>query len=506
MIRCKSLRHTIQIGLLVSAAVLLSLFTLLLLESRDLYQESVEDHVFMRFLNTILEARRYEKSYILFHNKGDLDSSLSYLDQVDQQLREYRAAFFAKPNGRILHAKMVDFSAIYRERLLQYPPLLLGKDENGMQALELAIHQVGKQLTSLGEELAADTWDDIRVAWHNVQRIITIAIILSVIMLLMFVLAAERRIIDPLARLRDGLTGVMEARQEQIEPLGREREFVALTSLVNQTLKTVSLRSEEHTRKAQKIYTDALLVRLVKMLGQPMDNISTASQILMEEASQASVAFQQEMFTQIRQQAEHGRGILSVIQEYAAPPDESIILINLAKLINNIVLNLRQTRNFSSEWGNNATLLDVAVLGNLHILDRGLADLINHALRSTPAHYAVTIKGRRLNRGEMEQAIQKSTIVPLICLPAECREVAEISLPVAGEIYITPDQSIRDVSFLCLPQEDGHPGICMLPSVISQHGGAMLVEVEEDSVWMLRLWFPTVAAKMNGFSFGKGGH
>ncbi|MBF0461125.1 MAG: HAMP domain-containing histidine kinase [Magnetococcales bacterium] len=484
----QSLSHAVLIGLLLLGTVLLAFSYRLSLDARQIHQEAMEDHFFMSFLNTVLEARRYEKGYLLFHKKSDWESAVGYLDQIDHQLRENREGFLVLPDGKALFARIFVLSAEYREKLLAIPALI-EQDAQNVQALELALHQTGRQLISLAEKLTTDTKDDITTALRRTQHDIVMADIVLVLVLCGYGSFCIRRIVVPLNRLRDELTHVLTGRQEQIQLPGANQEFIVLTHVMNQVVQSALHRREERASAAQQAFADAVLLRLVKTLGQPMANISTTCQILLEEDAQVSAAFRNDMLMQIRQQAEQGRRILMTVQEYAIPQEEPAKPINLARLIDRVVTHLPDEQAIHVPWDRDIPM-DLEVIGNPYTLELALADLISHSLQSTPSHYRGTIQGCRRNRDEMREALKKSIMRPLVWLHPDCQEVAEIALPVAGEVYITSDQDAQDVSRLCVPQEDGNPGICLLPGIIRQHGGALLAERVHDSVLLFRLWLP----------------
>ncbi|MBF0128064.1 MAG: hypothetical protein HQM02_12755 [Magnetococcales bacterium] len=294
----------------------------------------------------------------------------------------------------------------------------------------------------------------------------------------------------PLRSLQDGLTNILAGRQEQLVPPCGDQEYLSLTRMINLTLRHLMHNKEERSRMAQLAFADAILLRLVKTLGQPMANISTSCQILLEEDSHVFSEFQRDMLLQIQQQAEQGRRMLTTVQEYATPSEEPARPLLLAELIHQIVTTIQQQQGQLSPLGIRIPE-DLQVIGNRLTLERGLHDLIALVWHAMPANDTLFIQGRRLDKAQMQEAMESSTLRPLVWLPAECVEVVEIALPVAGEIQpILQERNTRDVASLCVPLEDGNPGICLLPGIIRQHGGAMLTDSGQEGGVRLRLWWP----------------
>ncbi|MBF0127973.1 MAG: hypothetical protein HQM02_12295, partial [Magnetococcales bacterium] len=118
-----SLGHRILIGLLLFGTILLAISYQLSLETRKIHQQAMADHSFLSLLNTVLEVRRFEKNYFMFHERNYFDSALSYLDQAEHQLLEYRTAFLARPDGATVLNEMSSLVKAYREKFLQYSTL-----------------------------------------------------------------------------------------------------------------------------------------------------------------------------------------------------------------------------------------------------------------------------------------------------------------------------------------------------------------------------------------------
>ncbi|MEO5332591.1 MAG: hypothetical protein H7839_11250 [Magnetococcus sp. YQC-5] len=487
----QSVSHTILIGLLLFGLVLISTSYLFSLETRKIHQQAMADHSFLSLLNTVLEVRRFEKNYFIYHEKNYLENVLNYLDQAELQLRRFRTAFLARPDGEKMLKEISVVLTEYREKFLYYttlPP----QDAKQSQEVELSLHLLGKKLITQAENLAADTEDNISAILQNTLNAILISNIGFIITLIFLGIFFVRKTVHPLSCIQDGLTNIMAGRQKQLATPCLEQEFVALTRMINMTLNHLMHNKEERSRRAQQAFTDAMLLRLVKTLGQPMANISTASQILMEDDLQTLSTLQQEMLMQIRQQAEQGRRLLTAVQEYATPTEEPTRQIHLAQMIHQIVETLQ------------ADLVmeipdDLIVIGNPYTLERGLNDLITLSVQSTPGANRIPIKGCRRQQDEMREVMKCSSLRPLVWLPVECNAVTEISLPIAGEMLSTDsDQLIQDVSSLCVLQEDGTPGISLLPVIIRHHGGALLAEVVDDSIFLFRLWLPDVSTGMHG--------
>ncbi|MBF0213580.1 MAG: hypothetical protein HQM00_08450 [Magnetococcales bacterium] len=481
-----SLSHGILIGLLIFGTLLITVSFFLSRETSRIHQQAMNDHGFLSLLSTVLEVRRYEKSYFIYHEKSAFESALSYLDQTDRQLREQRGAILSRPGGENTLARMIQLSVEYREAFLRYP-LLLEQDPKATQALEISLHQKGKQLIGLAEQLAADTEDNLVAILQDIQRSIILFNIVFIGLSIVLGIFFWRRAVTPLRDLQEGLSGILEGRLEQIDAPCRDQEIVTLTRMLNLTLKNSGHNRDERSRQGQFVFSDVVLSRLVKTLERPMANISTTCQILLED-ERIDTGVANDLLLRIQQQAEQGSRLLTAIQEYANAQEEPNTVISVAQLLDRVVTSLQ------SESQSCPTQVEVAsdlmVVGNFASLEQGLNDWIVQSLAVASDPGSFCLRARRLSENEMRTTLERSLLRPLVWLPSECHEVVELSLPWEGEIPAIQEQGLQDVSWLCLPEDMSNPGICLLPGIIRRHGGAMLVEALADGRARFALWLP----------------
>ncbi|MBF0438826.1 MAG: hypothetical protein HQL93_06860 [Magnetococcales bacterium] len=180
------------------------------------------------------------------------------------------------------------------------------------------------------------------------------------------------------------------------------------------------------------------------------------------------------------------------------PSDEPNKSINLAQLIDKVLKNLQSEQKIVAHF-NRDDVFDLEVFGNACTLEKGLNDLFYLAWQSIKTTDTIlNIQGTRLKKSEMLEVLMQSYWRPLVWLPSDCNEVVEISLPIVEEIMPASEQNHRDVSFLCVPTEDGNPGICLLPVIVRQHAGALLVKRMQGSLLKFCLWLPLAKTPVNG--------
>ncbi|MBF0434508.1 MAG: HAMP domain-containing histidine kinase [Magnetococcales bacterium] len=491
MKKTRSIAFTLLLGFTIMGVTALSVSYWFSTESRKMHLQAVADHSFLYLLNMILETRRFEKNYVIFGDKNYSEMALNYLDQTERQLREYRWAFLSRDDGEKIYQEMSSLLKEYREYFLNYSML---KQKNSEQApnMEKSLHQLGTQWITLAEKLTADSNDNVTIILHNIQTILVLFNIVFFILLLACGIWLHRKTIQPLVSIQEGLTAILAGRQERIPSIQGDAEHLALARVVNMTLDHLIRIQDERSRLVRQGFADAYMLRLVRMLGQPMDNISTSCQILLEDVPQTLSTFHRDMLLQIQQQAEQGGQLLVAAQERFQAGQEPTQILNLSQLAAHALEKLHQDPQEIPKY-----LMEIPealkVRGNPLTLEQGFCELFTFATRTTPENEIVNIRGCQLAREEMQTIRKQSTWRPLSWISRECDAVAEIAMEVLWRNHCDDvDANNGDLLSLCVPLEDGHPGITLLPSLLREHEGAFLAESRSNDRMLFRLWLPTI--------------
>ncbi|MBF0096793.1 MAG: hypothetical protein HQM04_09800 [Magnetococcales bacterium] len=494
-------RHSLGFRLLLTAwstalALMIGL-ALVANEAAQIHHEAMEDHFFMNFLNIMLETRRYEKSFFRFQRKHDWDNVMHYLDQVDRQLRFERKAFLARINGQNLHNNLTAYLAEYRERLLQ-AQRQLDQDPKQLHELELALHQIGRQFLTIAEQLASDTKNDITVALQRTQWRLFFCGLLLLVSFLLLTLHFLRRIHAPFRQLRSALQqGETIGLYAPIQLADPDPLWQSLLNPVNHLLGLAQQSKADSSQSRQQTITSTLLIPISKTLAQPLANLSTTCQILMEEGSADSSPERLHLVQQLRQLAEQGNRIITAIQQYALISAQALQPIATAPLLRKAVNQALQLPLSPEEWRLELST-EGEILGNAPLLEQILTALLQHTWDRSPpdALLLLTLSQYPLVLGQEETG--EHHLAAQSWLPSTCREVVEINMPLAGDLSgheTLPGQECLpypDIALLFLPQNEDNPALCLVPDAIRLHQGALRVEAWQPSWLRLRLLFPAV--------------
>lgn len=280
-----------------------------------------KDQVF----NLILEARRFEKNYFLFHNSEDLAHSIDYVKQAQDRLQEVIAV-----HGRYTVER--DLEQRY-QMLRQYLDALQSiTAKSGTKPLpamegggieETTQHQNGR-IRDLGHGLT-DDFESIL----NRERRLAIQLVQESGYYLYFALAAifvltfgigifmYFNINRPLKSIETAIRKIATGADAGIPPISSGDVFESLVTSLNNMIQELNRRNEQLIQSEKLASLGTLTSGVAHELNNPLNNISTSVQILLEELDEENKEFKRELLEETEKQIERARDIVKALLEFS---------------------------------------------------------------------------------------------------------------------------------------------------------------------------------------------
>jgi len=340
-----------------------------------------------QLLETTLEIRRYERNYFLHRQDADYADNLRQVALARELLDQYHSGFAAIGSPAAL-SRFRELLDVYGQRMAAYAALAVRG--GGVAVAEGRVRTAGKDMVAIAADMAAAEKSVVRNSLATFRTVLVVVIAALAILILLMSRAIARRIVGPLKSMElsvsavsGGATGLLKA------PTG-DREIVSITDAFNHMLRELELRQKHlvHTEKLASMGT--MLSGVAHELNNPLSNISTSCQILLEEWDEADAASRKQLLQQIDGQCERARTIVRSLLDFARKRNfrrERVVLRPL----------LEQTLAFvRGEVPAHAEIIcnvpdDLAVDGDSQRLQQAFLNLIKNAVQVVPETGRVSI-------------------------------------------------------------------------------------------------------------------
>jgi two-component system NtrC family sensor kinase len=292
--------------------------------------------------NTILEARRYEKNYFLYTDTKNLEDSISYVRQAEQKLVKIIENYSRYTIDRNLENKL--------DNLRQYEKalsaLLVLHQSKGSPATNPDLFQTFAARQEAIRILARNITEDMEKILNEERRYVNQLIqeskiyhllalagilALSVLTVLFFIFNVNR----PLKSIETGIQKIVEGDYKNIPAISSGDEFESLVASLNSMISELNRRSEQLVQREKMASLGTLTSGVAHELNNPLNNISTSVQILLEELEDADLEYKKELLTQTEEQIQRARDIVRALLEFSRERSFKRKKVKLVDLVEN---------------------------------------------------------------------------------------------------------------------------------------------------------------------------
>ncbi|GAB6036665.1 ATP-binding protein [Fundidesulfovibrio butyratiphilus] len=289
--------------------------------------EAVDD-----LANTILEIRRYEKNVLLYRNPSDYAETMVYLDEAQRQVEDYRHAE-APQSARTILAGVADSLGRYRQILAALRGDLTRPDDDPTRRDTEALRLAGKDLVDHFTALKTSERDRLSRLVDALKRQLAVAGILVVASGLALTVLISRKILMALAAITKATTAIAQGRFEPLPVPVTHDETQHVLEAFNHMTRELERRQEQLVREKKLSSLGVLTSGIAHQLNNPLNNISTSCQILLEEDDQCDREFAGRMLTNIDQEVHRARDIVKGLLEFSRARDFALKPSSLSQVL-----------------------------------------------------------------------------------------------------------------------------------------------------------------------------
>ena len=261
--------------------------------------------------NTILEVRRSEKNFFLYHDRESLLEINDYLQDIESVVTKMRAEIVPAVGAASFNSFRSGLTTYRRltQQLIaqpQPPPELVNE-----------IRQQGRALYNFTANVSARERERISVLIGSSRQILIYSLALFLVLGIVQGHFVARRIVVPLAELERTTKRISHGDFTPVEAPQRSDEIGSLMSAFNRMVTELKEGQDALLQSKKLAALGTLTSGVAHEINNPLSNISTSAQILAEEIEEGDLAFKRQLLANIAEQTNRARDIVRNLLEFS---------------------------------------------------------------------------------------------------------------------------------------------------------------------------------------------
>ena len=281
--------------------------------------------------NTILEIRRYEKNYLLYGSAEDLRENSRYIKLALETLD--------KIAPEVKHLRIAPQLPQFQEEFLTYSRLMdeLPKSAAFRSRVEEQLRESGKKLVDLSLNLVRFERQRILEIINTLKTQLLSAMLVFLGFMSFFVFIVRGKIIRPLRVIEDTTMRIAQGNFRPLPVLDTRDETQRVVEGFNRMVAELEKRQDQLVQAKKMSSLGVLTAGIAHQLNNPLNNISTSCQIILEDLDQCDLEFFKKMLTNVEQEVYRARDIVKGLLEFSRVRDFALKPIPLEDVVSRSV-------------------------------------------------------------------------------------------------------------------------------------------------------------------------
>lgn len=477
-----SIRRKIILGYSLLAAGVAAFALLAWADLRWLEQRIEEGIAVSAFQESALEMRRHEKNHFLYGGNDELEQALQLAAETQARLGEWRESFAAI-------APELNIAAL-GQALEQYRRLLTEQQQKPAAALAQQIRNTGHDISSAAEHLAAHERTALAATVQHSQRLLFLGVGVVILLGIVGGQVLSRVTVRPLRRLEAQLKPITAGDFAHFPKVSDDAEIVSLTAALNRMLDELEARRRQvlHAEKLASI--GVLASGVAHEVNNPLGNISSSCQILLEELDSTDPATLRQWLEQIDGETRRAQVIVRSLLDYARRgPCCTASAVELQTVVTQSLVLLR--RAVQKVELHTEVPAGLSVLADGQRLQQVFINLIKNAVDAGAHHIRVTAAAAG-------DANWPPAPPAHVIGAAHTEQRAGVVITVSDDGPGIPAATLPHVfDPFFTTREPGHGvglGLYIVEEIISEHDGCVAAESPAQGGARFSLWLPAAEA------------
>jgi len=477
-----SLRNKILKAYGFSKLVMLAFATVVFVDLYYLDRQIDEGKYVTDVREAILEMRRDEKNLFLYRDRVSYEQLIQQARAAADAVHEGRGVF-VEIGGEAAYQRMQALLGDYRAALERYARL----DPAAQVAAQAALRAQGHALSELSQTISRRERQRLAEATRRAGLTLLATFVGVVVLGFAGGLFLVRRVVRPLRQLQAGLVAIDEGRACALDLPSQDQEIRAFVESFNAMLKHMRQQQDQAKRNEKVAALGVLVSGVAHELNNPLSNISTSAQLLIEEGDAADAEMRRLWLEQIDSETERARRIVRRLLDSVRQPKLQLQRVALDTLVHS-ALALVDRQLPSQVRVCVGTVADIEVAVDRERLQQVFINLIKNAADAGARHITLSAQPS-VWHDDLAEAGQ------LAGDPAVLRHCAS-ALRVAVEDDgpgIPPEvlPHIFDPFFTTRAAGEGTGlGLYLVEEIVAEHRGAILVDCPPSGGTRFSIWLP----------------
>jgi signal transduction histidine kinase len=315
-----SLKFQLFVAYLIFVAFIFLISLLFWRFSAEVEKEVEYGEKFSEFLENVLEMRRYEKNFFLYHNKEDFESLETFFLKSKNLFELLKPRFTKFSSDTKIDEIEKDFNSY--ENLLKF----LGKlnpDKNEFLQIEEKIRYHGSKIAKFAESIRKEEKTILINYIRSAKNLFFIFGVFLSLFALAGLLLWYKLLVNSLNTLENEIKRILSGKSEKASVPPEFQHFV-------DTFKKTYFTFLE-TEKISSL--GKLLFSIAHEINNPLSNISTSIELLKDENVDEN--FKKEIFKDLEYEIERTKNIVHSVLDFYKVKDKSFV--NLSSCVNNTI-------------------------------------------------------------------------------------------------------------------------------------------------------------------------
>ncbi len=354
----------------------------------------------------LLEVRRYEKNFLLYNGRVNYEEAMFNLEKARKTSVAIQSDFRGLKGAPYL-AKLQSSIEEYDQALKKLLVLSEGKSSTRLERakIESQLRKTGKDLVNLSLKLAEFEHSRIKQILQVLKRNLGSLSLIFFILGIFLTILVTRKIIKPLSVIEKTTNRIAQGNFKLLPVLQTKDETQSVVEAFNKMIIELEKRQEQLVR-VQKLSSLGILTSgIAHQLNNPLNNISTSCQILLEEIHDGDKEHINKLLTNIDQEVDRTRDIVMGLLDFSSEREFQPNWIHLENLV------LRTIRLVSSQMPPGVEILseipeDLDIYLDGQKFQEVLLNLVLNAIQAMSQDTGLIIINAKKNLRDIEITIE----------------------------------------------------------------------------------------------------